>query len=109
MAFPQGVTGLSHLPQCFESIFGVTVELVQGNPVYLEWIEISGSFCIVARPLKFLSRFKLRPPPLEVQQEHQDSFPNEAGKWTPNDPFEAQEGRWDFSQDTAVEKGLISH
>ena len=25
-----------------------------------------------------------------------------------NDPFEAQEGRWDFSRDAAVEKGLIS-
>ena len=24
------------------------------------------------------------------------------------DPFEAEEGRWDFSGDTAVEKGLIS-
>ena len=24
------------------------------------------------------------------------------------DPFEAQEGRWDFFQDAAVEKGLIS-
>ena len=24
------------------------------------------------------------------------------------DPFEAQEGRWDFSRDAAVEKGLIS-
>ena len=26
-----------------------------------------------------------------------------------NDPFEAQEGRWDFSRDTAVKKGFISH
>ena len=25
------------------------------------------------------------------------------------DPFEAQEGRWDISQDTAVEESLISH
>ena len=24
------------------------------------------------------------------------------------DPFQAQEGRWDFSRDTAAEKGLIS-
>ena len=24
------------------------------------------------------------------------------------DPFEAQEGRWDFSQDTTAEKGLIT-
>ena len=26
-----------------------------------------------------------------------------------NDPFEAQEGRWDLSQDAKTEKGLISH
>ena len=25
------------------------------------------------------------------------------------DPFKAQEGRWDFFQDAAAEKGLISH
>ena len=25
------------------------------------------------------------------------------------DPFEAQEGRWDFSLDAAAEKGLICH
>ena len=25
------------------------------------------------------------------------------------DPFEAQEGRWNFSRDTTVEKCLISH
>ena len=25
------------------------------------------------------------------------------------DPFEGLEGRWDFSPDTTVEKGLISH
>ena len=24
------------------------------------------------------------------------------------DPFESQEGRWDFTRDAAVEKGLIS-
>ena len=36
----------------------------------------------MAVSLEFLLSFKLRPPPLEVQQEHQDSFPKEAGKWT---------------------------
>ena len=25
------------------------------------------------------------------------------------DPFEAQEGRWDFSRDATAEKGLITH
>ena len=53
----------------FESILGLTVESLQGNQVYLEWIEISGSFGMVAGPLEFLSTFKLRLPPLEVHRE----------------------------------------
>ena len=73
---------LSHFPSCFESILWVTVESVQGNRVYLEWIGTSGSFGIVARPLEFLSTFKMRLPPLKAQRECQDSFPDEAGKWT---------------------------
>ena len=51
VAFFQGATGLSHLPSCSESILGMTVESVQGSQVYLEQIETSGSFGIVARPL----------------------------------------------------------
>ena len=70
------------MPSCCESILGVTVESVKGNQVYLEWIGTSGSFEMVARPLVFLSTFTLRPPPLEVGQESQDSTPDEAGKWT---------------------------
>ena len=66
MAFSRGATGLSHLLSCFESILRVTVESVQGNQVYLEWIGILGSFGMVAQPLEFLLSFKLRPPPLEV-------------------------------------------
>ena len=57
---------MSHVPSSFESIIGVTVESVQGNQVYLEWIETSGSFGMVARPLSFLSTFYWRLPPLEV-------------------------------------------
>ena len=49
---------MSHVPSSFESIIGVTVESVQGNQVYLEWIGISGSFGMVARPLVFLSDLK---------------------------------------------------
>ena len=66
MAFSRGATGLSHLPSCFESIVGVTVESVQGNQVYLECIETLGSFEMVAGTLEFLSSVKWRPPPLEV-------------------------------------------
>ena len=67
MAFSRGATGLSHLPSCFESIVGVTVESVQGNQVYLECIETLGSFEMVAGTLEFLSSVQLRLPPLEVR------------------------------------------
>ena len=70
------------MPSCCKSILGVTVESVQGYQVSLEWTGTSGSFGIVARLLEFLSTFELRPPPLEVQRECQDSFTNEAGKGT---------------------------
>ena len=66
VAFSRGAIGLSHLPSCFKLIRGITVESVQGNHLYLEWIGTSGYFGIVSRPLEFLSSFKLRPPPLEV-------------------------------------------
>ena len=36
LAFSQGATGLSNMPSCFESIFGVTTDSVQGSQVYLE-------------------------------------------------------------------------
>ena len=58
----------------------VTVESVLLTQGYLEWSGISGSFGIVVRPLEFLSRIKLRLPPLEVLQECLESFPDEAGK-----------------------------
>ena len=38
MSFSRGDPGLSHVASCHESIHGVTVESVQGNQVYLEWI-----------------------------------------------------------------------
>ena len=42
-AFPQGFpTGLSHMPQWWESILGVKIEAVQGKQVPLEWTETSG-------------------------------------------------------------------
>ena len=66
VAFSKGATGLSHMPSCFQSILGVTVESVQESKVYLEWIGTLGSLGMVALPLNFLSRFKFRPPPLEL-------------------------------------------
>ena len=82
MAFSQGATGLSQLPSCFELILGVTVESVHGSQVYLDCTGTSRSLEMLARPLEFLLSVKLSPPPLEVLQECQDSFPDEAGKWT---------------------------
>ena len=82
MAFSRGATGPSHLSLCFESILGVTVEVVHVSQVYLECIGTLESFEMVAQPLEFLSILKLRLPPLEVRWERQDSFPVEAGKWT---------------------------
>ena len=82
VAFSKGATGLSHMPSCFQSILGVTVESVPGIQVYLECTGTLGSFEMVERPLEFLSSVKLSPPPLQVRQECWDSFPDEAGKWT---------------------------
>ena len=45
--FSPVATGLSHLPSCLELILWVTVELVQGSQVYLEWIGLSRSFAMV--------------------------------------------------------------
>ena len=81
MAFSQGATELSHVPSCSESILRVTIESVQGNQVFLERTGTFWSFGMLARPLEFLSSFKLRPPLLiEVQRECLDSVPNEAEK-----------------------------
>ena len=38
MAFARGAAGLSQVPSCCETILGLTVESVQGNMVYVEWI-----------------------------------------------------------------------
>ena len=81
MAFSRGATGLSNLPSSFKSILGVTVESVPGIQVYLECIGTLGSFEMMARTLEYLSSVQLIPPPLEVEQECRDSFPDEAGKW----------------------------
>ena len=66
VAFSRGATGISHVPSCCEYRLGVTVKSVQGNQVYLKWVETSGCYGMVAQPLDFLSRLKLRPPSLEV-------------------------------------------
>ena len=44
VAFPQGATGLSHVPPWCESIPGVTVDAVQVNQVHMEWMRHLGVF-----------------------------------------------------------------
>ena len=61
--------------------------------MYLEWIGTLGSFGMVARPLEFISAFKLRLPPLEVRREQRDS------NWT-------KQGNGPSSQD---EEGNTGH
>ena len=36
-----------NVPSCFESILGLTIESVQWNPVYMQWIGTSGSYGMV--------------------------------------------------------------
>ena len=47
---------------------------------------------MVERPLKFLSTFLLRAPPLEIRCECQESFPAETGKGTLISSSEAETG-----------------
>ena len=45
---------------CCELIHGLTFELLQGHEALLQWMATSRSFRTVARPLEFLSSFKVR-------------------------------------------------
>ena len=92
VAFSWGGTGLAQLPPYFESILRVPIESIQGSQVYLECIGTMGSYGLVALPMEFLSSVKLRSPPLEVQLEPWDSFPNEAGNGPSNGHKEGKLG-----------------
>ena len=83
LAFPPGFpTGLSHVPPWCESILGLKIEAVQGKQVSLEWTETSGGLGMVARPWSPLP-FLWRAPPLEMQRERREFFPDHAGKGSP--------------------------
>ena len=80
-AFPRGFpTGLSHVPPWSESILGLKVEAVQGKQVSLEWTETSGDSGNGGTTLEFLSPFLWRAPPLEMQRECREFFPDNTGK-----------------------------
>ena len=119
----------------FESILGVMVESMQGSQVYLECTGTQGilerlrppplegrqecwdSFPDEAGKWTLISRCRGKNGALlELWQDPWCSSVMETGMsgnfWFcirgAKDPFKAQEGRWDFSRDAAVEKGLIS-
>ena len=80
-AFPRGFpTGLSNVPSRCESILGLKVDAVQGKQVSLEWTEKSGGLWEWGLILEFLSCFLWRVPPLEMQRERREFFPDHAGK-----------------------------
>ena len=80
-AFPRGFpTGLSHVPPCCESILGLKVEAVHGKQFSLEWTETSGGLWEGGMTLDSLSPFMWCAPPLEMPREHQEFFPDPAGK-----------------------------
>ena len=81
VAFPRGFpTGLSHVPPWCESILDLKVESVLGKQVSLEWTETSGGLWECGTILEFLSPFLWRAPPLEMQRERREFFPDNAGK-----------------------------
>ena len=80
-AFPRGFpTGLFHVPPWCESILGLKVEAVQGKQVSLERTETSGGLWECGTILEFLSPFLWRAPPLEMQRDRGEFFPDHAGK-----------------------------
>ena len=78
-------------PWC-EPILGLKVEAVQGKQVSLEWTETSGGlgewWHVPGVPLAFL----WRTPPLEMQRERREFFPDLAGKGSLLSSYEAETG-----------------
>ena len=80
-AFTRGFpTGLSHVPPWCESILGLKVEAVQGKQVSLNGLRHLGDSGNGATTLEFLSLFLWRGPPLEMQRERREFFPDHSGK-----------------------------
>ena len=80
VAFPRGFpTGLSHVPPWCESILDLKVESMLGKQVSLEWTETSGGLWECGTILEFLSPFLWRAPPLEMQRERREFFPDHQG------------------------------
>ena len=92
-AFPRGFpTGLSHVPPWCELILGLKVDAVQGKEVSLEWTVTSGGLWECGTSLEFLSPFLWRAPPLEMQRERREFFPDHAGKGSLLSSLEGETG-----------------
>ena len=68
------------MPPMCELILGLKVEAVQGKQDSLEWTETSGGFWEWWHDLEFLSPLLFRVPPLEMQRERREFFPDTQGK-----------------------------
>ena len=80
-AFPRGFpTGLSHVPPWCESILGLKVEAVKGKLVSRNGLRHLGDSGYGGSTLDFLSPFLWRTPPLDMQQNRREFFPDHAGK-----------------------------
>ena len=71
---------LSHVPLCCESILGLKVEAVKGKQGFLNGLRYLGDSGNGGTTVEFLSPFLWRAPPLEMQRERREFFPEHAGK-----------------------------
>ena len=91
--FPRGYpTVLSHVPPWCESILGLKVKAVQGKQVSLEWTETFGGLWEWWHDSGVLSPFLWRTPPIEMQREGREFFPDHAGKGFLLSSYEAEAG-----------------
>ena len=83
---------MSHEPPWCESIFGLKVEAVQENRYPWNGLRHLGDSGNGGTTLEFLSPFLWRAPPLEMQRERRELFPDHAGKGSLLSSKEAETG-----------------
>ena len=92
-AFPRGFpTGLPHVPLWCESILGLKVEAVQGIQVPWNGLRHLRDSENAGMTPEFLSPFLWRAPPLEMQRERREFFPDHAWKGSILSSYEAETG-----------------
>ena len=70
---------MSHVPPWCQSILVLKVESVPGKQASVEWTETSGGSGNGGTTLEYLSPFLWRAPPLEMQRERREFFPDHGG------------------------------